>query len=197
MRLLLILLISLISIVSKAQMHMDHMSKPKQVYLVMMDDMMKKMDAAGMTKSADVDFTKMMLPHHHGAVAMAKYEIAHGKNFGMIQLAKSILAEQQIDIQQMKLWLAQNRTAKFPANTLYQKPLMLTMDVMMQHMPPEKQLTDNDKAFAAVMIPHHQAAIDMAKVELAYGTDKSAKRLAENIISAEKVELEQMRLYNK
>ena len=39
-----------------------------------------------------------------------------------------------------------------------------------------------DRDFAAMMIPHHQGAIDMAKLELQYGTDERLRRLAQGII---------------
>ena len=41
---------------------------------------------------------------------------------------------------------------------------------------------DPDRDFAAMMIPHHQGAIDMAKVQLRYGRDTALRRLAQKII---------------
>lgn len=46
-----------------------------------------------------------------------------------------------------------------------------------------------DKDFVAGMIPHHQGAIDMAKVELQYGKDPQLKRLARDIIAAQQKEI--------
>ena len=40
---------------------------------------------------------------------------------------------------------------------------------------------DPDRDFAAMMIPHHQGAIEMAKAELAYGRDPVLRRLAQGI----------------
>jgi uncharacterized protein (DUF305 family) len=39
-----------------------------------------------------------------------------------------------------------------------------------------------DRDFAAMMIPHHQGAIDMAEIELRFGTDERLRRLAQGII---------------
>ncbi|MER8523705.1 DUF305 domain-containing protein [Mesorhizobium sp. M0598] len=49
-----------------------------------------------------------------------------------------------------------------------------------------------DVDFARGMIPHHQAAIDMAKIELANGKDPEIRKLAEAVIAAQRAEIKQM-----
>lgn len=51
-----------------------------------------------------------------------------------------------------------------------------------------------DHDFAAMMIPHHQGAIDMAKVELLYGKDPVLRRLAQEIIVTQGSEITVMQL---
>jgi len=52
---------------------------------------------------------------------------------------------------------------------------------------------DVDRDFAAGMIPHHQGAIDMAKIVLKYGKDPEIRKLAEAIVGAQESEIEFMK----
>jgi uncharacterized protein (DUF305 family) len=54
-----------------------------------------------------------------------------------------------------------------------------------------------DVDFVKVMIPHHQAAVDTAKVVLAFGKDPEIKKLAEGVIKAEEAELASMQEWLK
>jgi len=56
---------------------------------------------------------------------------------------------------------------------------------------------DNDVDFVRLMLPHHQAAIDMAKTLLAYGQDPQMRRLAQEIITDQQSEIELMQLWLK
>ena len=52
---------------------------------------------------------------------------------------------------------------------------------------------DADHDFAAMMIPHHQGAVDMAKAQLLYGKNPVLRRLAQEIIVSQGAEIAVMR----
>ena len=56
---------------------------------------------------------------------------------------------------------------------------------------------DSDVGFVKLMLPHHQAAIDMAKTELMHGRDPQMRRLAQEIITDQQSEIELMQLWLK
>ncbi|WP_440130231.1 DUF305 domain-containing protein [Trinickia symbiotica] len=66
------------------------------------------------------------------------------------------------------------------------------MDKMMTAMA-VKPSGDIDRDFAAMMIPHHQGAIDMALAELRYGSNEQLRRIAQEIIVEQQQEIAAMR----
>lgn len=71
------------------------------------DAMMKGM---GVTPSGDPDrdFVAMMLPHHRGAVAMAKVELRYGRDPELRKLAAAIVKAQAVEIARMQAWQKKN-----------------------------------------------------------------------------------------
>lgn len=66
---------------------------------------------------------------------------------------------------------------------------------MMMDMEKLQPTGDADRDFINMMIPHHQGAIDAATVELDYGHDEKLRAMAEEIIAAQKKEIEEMRAW--
>jgi uncharacterized protein (DUF305 family) len=60
------------------------------------------------TGNADVDFIKGMLPHHQGAVDMAKVVLTYGKDPAVRKLAEAIIKAQNDEIAFMQNWLTAN-----------------------------------------------------------------------------------------
>ena len=60
------------------------------------------------TGHPDQDFVRMMLPHHQGAVDMAKIELQYGRDPRLRRLATDIIKAQNKEIAMMKGWQAKN-----------------------------------------------------------------------------------------
>ena len=74
-----------------------------------MDKMHMAMGAVVRSGNSDVDFVRLMLPHHQAAVDMAKTQLLYGKDPQMRRLAQEIITDQQSEIELMQLWLKQHR----------------------------------------------------------------------------------------
>jgi uncharacterized protein (DUF305 family) len=103
-------LVAAVSIVAAAQMEPHAVS-----FMRAMNDSMNRMDSgmksAPMNGNIDHDFATMMMPHHQGAIDMAKAELLYGKDPVMRRLAEEIVVDQQSEIQAMQLWLSKQPTA--------------------------------------------------------------------------------------
>ncbi|HWN99457.1 MAG TPA: DUF305 domain-containing protein [Blastocatellia bacterium] len=75
--------------------------------------------------------------------------------------------------------------------------LQHSMETMHAAMMSETPSGNDDVDFVKLMIPHHQAAIDMAKAQLLYGKDPQLRRLAQEIITDQQSEIELMQLWLK
>jgi uncharacterized protein (DUF305 family) len=76
--------------------------------------MERAMAAAPMTGDPDQDFLAMMIPHHQGAVDMARLVLIHGRDPLVRGLAEGIIASQQQEIEAMKGRLAVLRRGREP-----------------------------------------------------------------------------------
>lgn len=75
-----------------------------------------------------------------------------------------------------------------PASTAY----MQSMEDMHKAMMAMKPTGDADVDFVMMMKPHHEAAVDMAKAYLQYGSDPMLKKMSEDIISSQDKEIQEM-----
>ncbi|WP_248306663.1 DUF305 domain-containing protein [Bosea sp. AAP35] len=75
----------------------------KSADMKMMHDM-----AVPYTGNADVDFRTKMIPHHQGAIDMARAALAYAKDETTKTLAAQIIKDQEREIAEMREWLSKN-----------------------------------------------------------------------------------------
>lgn len=143
---------------------------------------------------ADVTFIDDMAPHHSGAIAMAQLAAGQAGSAQVKDLANRISSAQGPEIEKMKAMAA---AWKVTLNT--DAGAMTGMSGSMSGMSGDdvtalKPLTGAafDKEFLTRMTAHHTSAVEMAKTELAQGTNPQAKELATAIIAAQEKEIAEM-----
>ena len=75
----------------------------------------------------------------------------------------------------------------------FARSLSAAMDRMHNDMMSPAPTGDADRDFLATMIPHHEGAVEMARLVLIYGKDPLGRRLAEEIIAGQQSEIQAMR----
>jgi uncharacterized protein (DUF305 family) len=83
----------------------EHMDQAHQDLMHGMDAMHGQMMQGMMAADLDVAFVCGMIPHHQGAIDMAKAELAHGDDPWVRALAEQIIAAQEKEIADMRAWL--------------------------------------------------------------------------------------------
>lgn len=87
--------------------HAQHGSAATDLYAPAMKTMHTDMMVSP-TGDADVDFVRGMIPHHQGAVDMAKIVLEHGKDPDIRKMAQDVIAAQEREIKFMQDWLKQH-----------------------------------------------------------------------------------------
>ena len=147
--------------------------------------------------AADVMFAQGMIPHHQQAIEMADMALdpAVGAGPEVLDLATRIKAGQDPEIAQMTTWLADWDQPKAmdlsDGHTMDGMDGMLSADEM-------KELAalrgaEFDTAWMEGMIRHHEGAITMAEDVAAKGKQPEVKTLAEQIVAAQRAEIDEMR----
>jgi uncharacterized protein (DUF305 family) len=152
----------------------------------------------------DMRFIDAMTPHHEGAVVMAQEALQKSSRPEIKQLAQAIIDAQQEEITQMQDW----RKAWYP--TAAATPMMY--DEQMGHMMPINEAMRNsmmmnqdlegaddqfDLRFINAMLPHHEGALTMAKEALEKSDRPEIKQLAQDILSSQQQEIDQMKQWRK
>jgi uncharacterized protein (DUF305 family) len=138
----------------------------------------------------DRAFVAQMIPHHRSAVQMAKIAQRRRQSAFVKRLAADIVRTQTEEITAMRAEGQRLQRAGIKKGSLGVPEHMMGMNGDVAGLQTAKPF---DRAFLRMMIPHHQGAVVMAEAELAKGKDPVLKRLAQNIIAAQRREIREMR----
>lgn len=78
------------------------------------------------------------------------------------------------------------------AHAGYHSAMVKSMSTMAEHMSAHNMTGNPDKDFLLMMIPHHQGAVDMAKIQVKYGKDPALIKMAQTIIDSQEKEIKDM-----
>lgn len=137
---------------------------------------------------ADVVFLQNMVLHHTQAMTMSQIARNQASTAQVKDLAARIEAEQSPQIQQMNSLLTE-WAIPAPATT---GVIGTTNGVGHGQLPGTVSGAGFDRAFLEIMIVHHQDAVDMSQIELAQASDPATRNLAQQIISADQAQINEM-----
>jgi YVTN family beta-propeller protein len=186
--------------------------------------MTKMMNDMGVKPTGDVDhdFVAMMEPHHQGAIDMSEAELRYSHNEQLRRIAQDIVVEELQEVAAMRAASGEKLTPTqatlaggFAANAAglgfsspgpadneppslkRERPFLAQNDAAMTKMMNDMTIkaTGNvDRDFVAMMVPHHQGAIEMARAELRYGSEAQLRSIAQEIVVDQIQQISLMRL---
>jgi uncharacterized protein (DUF305 family) len=152
--------------------------------------------------AADVEFAQAMIPHHEQAVEMADLAVDQASSEEVRTLAEQIRDAQNPEIETLTGWL-EGWGEEVPDGGMDHGGMDMgedDMDMDMDGMMSEEEMTELENAtgtafdemFLEMMIEHHRGAVEMAETEQAEGSYQPALDMAEDIISTQNAEIDQM-----
>lgn len=182
-------LLVLVSLFSACKMDhdMDDMKHDSPLMKIMMD-MMTQMDAQAKTQDPDHDFAAQMVLHHDAAIKMSEEELRAGSNQEMKTIAQDVITKQRAEITQFNTFLSGHQPTQ-PLVPQFNQIQKTNMDRMMAASNARAMTMRTDVDYAAMMIDHHQAAIDNSEALLQHGRNATMRQLAQAIITDQRQEI--------
>lgn len=148
-----------------------------------------------MEMDMDLMFIDSMIPHHESAIDMAEVALVEAEHPEIKDLAQAIIDAQQSEIDQLRTWRNAWYAGAAPSGGMPEMGDMAGMNMTAADLDALRAADPFDQTFIDEMIPHHESAITMAE-EIFSSTDRpELKQLAQDIITAQRGEIEQMRAW--
>jgi len=138
----------------------------------------------------DRAFAAEMIPHHESAIEMAIIAQERGESAFVRRLAEDIVNSQTAELETLQAADARLAEDGVETGSLGLPDHMAGMDSDVESL---KTAEPFDAAFLKMMIPHHEGAVEMAKIEISKGEDPELQALAEDIRAAQDQEITEMR----
>ncbi|MFJ9010712.1 DUF305 domain-containing protein [Streptomyces canus] len=156
-------------------------------------------DTAGAHNDQDVSFAQDMIPHHQQAIQMSRMAASQASSAEVKDLAARIEKAQDPEIETMSGWLeswGEDVPSSMPGMDHGGHSESSDMPGMMDTEDMDKLMKasgkDFDTMFLTMMVEHHEGAVEMATTEKDKGQYGPAKKLADDIITAQNAEIEEM-----
>ncbi|MGJ7416930.1 DUF305 domain-containing protein [Streptomyces cinereoruber] len=162
--------------------------------------------APGPFNDADVMFAQMMIPHHEQALEMARLADGRAEDPGVKRLVAAIERAQDPEIRTMRAWLkgwgrpesaghggghgsgSDHGDGRGSGSGM--AGMMSEQDMKGLAAAEGKEF---DRAFAELMIAHHEGAVTMAEEERSKGLNPTAKKLADDVVRTQSTEIAELR----
>jgi uncharacterized protein (DUF305 family) len=150
--------------------------------------------AKGEGNGTDLAFARTMVPHHEGAIEMARLAQGRAERPEIRRLAASIVKSQRTELGVLAHYADELEALGVKMGDMGMSAAEMGMDHDAEALAGARPF---DRAFIDMMIPHHEGAVRMAQHVLDEGEHKGLRKLAGDIITAQEREIEQMRGWRK
>lgn len=142
-------------------------------------------------------FIEQMVPHHQGAIDMARLVMQKSKKPEVRTMAQNILATQQMEIDDMREWYKEWFKKDLTNTSGHAMHGEMGMSTMHGDLTSLATAPNFDLEFVRQMIPHHESAVMMAKMLLATSPREELEQLANNIIATQSQEIADMQQWQE
>ena len=182
-----------VTFVSIAESSAVNIPPQENKLLTEMQEMLETINMVPAPGDPDHHFAMMMILHHEGAINMANVLLKDGRDATMRKMAHLIIQKQTQDINELKAFLDSH--LKGTVNHEFNIKMEMSLDSLEQSKGVKYVNGNIDHDFAAIMLTHHQNAIEMADLIIQYGRDPEIVALAREIKDDQEMEIAEFQVW--